>query len=136
MKFRQLKSICVQQWIQNSRSGGPNFCRNFLTTFFRHFPKKFQHILRKFHLSPKISDDFFLVIDQFRVLICWFSVGGPNSVAHINQEGQKSLNSHKFTILSLLFLPPRGPNSIANFEGGPWPDLPPLDPPLFVFACI
>jgi len=29
-------------------------------------------------------------------------------------------------MLSLLFLPPRGENSIANFDGGPWPDLPPL----------
>src|SRR6218665_1313815 len=28
-------------------------------------------------------------------------------------------------MLSLLFLSPRGPNSIANFDGGPWPDLPP-----------
>ena len=29
--------------------------------------------------------------------------------------------------------PRGGPNSIANFDGGPWPDLPPLDPPLYKY---
>ncbi len=55
----------------------------------------------------------------------YFSVGGGGkSVADID-TGAKSLHFDKFTMLSLLFLPPRGPNSIANFDGGPWPDLPP-----------
>jgi len=54
-----------------------------------------------------------------------FSVGGGGQIR--NQQrygGPKSLLLGKFTML--LFLPPKGgPNSIANFYGGPWPDLPP-----------
>src|SRR6218665_226754 len=51
---------------------------------------------------------------------------GAKSVADIDTGGPKSLLFDKFTVLSLLFLPSRGgPNSIANFDGGPWPDLPP-----------
>src|SRR6218665_2000552 len=57
---------------------GGKFLPTFLTTFYRRFPKKFQYFRKKFHLSPKISDDLFLVIAHFRVLICWFSIGGPN----------------------------------------------------------
>ena len=30
------------------------------------------------HLSPTISDDFFLLIDLYNVLMWYFSVGGPN----------------------------------------------------------
>jgi len=57
-------------------------------------------------------------------------LGGQIRSRH-RKGGPKSLHFANFTILSLLFLPPRrGPNSIANFDGGPWPDLPPLDPPL------
>src|SRR6218665_2609051 len=59
--------------------------------------------------------------------MCYFSVGGPNSRQRYG--GPKSLLLGKFTMLSLLFLPPRGPNSIANFDGG-IAGLAPLDPPL------
>src|SRR6218665_1551621 len=36
-------------------------------------------------------------------------------------------------MLPLLFLPPRGPNSIANFDGGAMAGFAPLDPPLSSF---
>src|SRR6218665_2055067 len=51
---------------------------------------------------------------------------GGKSVADIDTGGPKSLHFDKLTLLSLLFLPRGGPNSIANFDEGAWPDLPPL----------
>src|SRR6218665_1618932 len=67
------------------------------------------HFQNKLNLSPKISDDLFLVIDLFHVLISYFSVVGAKSVADIDTGGgPKSLHFDKFTMLSLLFLPPRG----------------------------
>src|SRR6218665_2025505 len=68
------------------------------------FRKKIQHFPKKFHLSPKISDDIFC----FNVL---FFRRGVKSVADIDTGGEaKSLHFDKFTMLSLglLFLPPRG----------------------------
>src|SRR6218665_900765 len=58
-----------------------------------------------------------------------FPQGGQIRNRH-RYVGPKSLHLHKFTILSLLFLPPRGPNSIANFDGGAMAGFAPLDPPL------
>src|SRR6218665_3670601 len=103
---------------RTSETGGPIFCRNFFTTFFfRRFPKNVSISRKNFIYLPKFLTTFiFLVINYFRVLIYWFSVGGPNP-SPISIRG-KSLNLHKFTILPLLFLPPWGePNSIANFDG-------------------
>src|SRR6218665_3759999 len=62
--------------------------------------------------------------------VVFFRVGGAKSVADIDTGGPKSLHFDKFTMLSLLFLPrSRGPNSIANFDGGV-AGFAPLDPPL------
>ena len=62
-------------------------------------------------LTPKISDDLFLGIDQIRSR---HRYGGP-----------KSKIFHKFTMLSLvitLYSPEGEPNTIANFDGicPPW----------------
>ena len=70
-----------------------------------------------------MSDDLFLVIDLSKVY-CGIFRTGAKSVADIDTGEPKFLLFDIFTVLSLLFLP-RGPNSIANFDGGPWPDLPP-----------
>jgi len=59
-----------------------------------------------------------------------FFCRGAKSVRQIDQEGPKSLLFNKFTVLSLLFLPSRGAKLHCQFRWGPWPDLPPLDPPL------
>src|SRR6218665_2532175 len=62
---------------------------------------------------------FFSHRPSFSFLICYFSVrGGAKSVADSDTGGPKSLLLAKFTMLSLLFLPRRGANSIANFDGG------------------
>jgi len=74
---------------RTSETGGPNFCRNFFTTFFpffRRFPKKFQHFQKKFHLCPKISDDF-LFFFSHRLFSCFNILvfgRGAKSVAHID----------------------------------------------------
>ena len=58
---------------------GPNFSRNFWTTFFRAFPKQFLHFPQKI---SSISQHFwwpsFLVMDFCNVLSWYFSVGGAN----------------------------------------------------------
>jgi len=56
--------------------------------------------------------------------MCYFSVGGVKSVADID-TGAKILTFRQIhnAIITLSAL--RGANSIANFDGGPWPDLPP-----------
>ena len=111
--------------------GGQIFAKIFEPPFFRRFPKKFQHFPQKCHPSPKISDDFFfLIIDLFHVLMCYFSVGGAESVADIDRGGQNPYISTNSQCYHYSFCSRGGANSIANFDGGPWPDLPPLDPPL------
>ena len=40
--------------------------------------KKFSISAKNFIYLPKFLTTFFLIIDYFRVLICCFSVGGPN----------------------------------------------------------
>ena len=79
----------------------------FLNDLFKRFPKNFCISSKKFHLSPKISDDLFLVIDLFHVLNALFFVGEP-----------KSLLLEKFTMLPLLFLPPRGQTPLPTSMGG------------------
>jgi len=62
-----------------------------------------------------------------------FSVGGAKSVANIDTRGPKSLLFDIFTVLPLLFLTPKGGQTpLPTSMGGPWPDLPPLDPPLSI----
>ena len=80
---------------------------------------------------------FFLVIDLFHVLISYFSVGGEQICSDIGKRGGQNpyILPTYFTLLTLLVHPPRGPNSIANFEGGVMAaGLAPLDPPLNVRA--
>src|SRR6218665_2892116 len=87
----------LQKW------GGQIFSEIFERSLFRRFPKKFQHFPKKFHLSLKISNDLF---SCFNVV---FVRGGAKFVADIDTgEGPKSLHFDKFTMLSLLFLPPKG----------------------------
>src|SRR6218665_62203 len=66
-----------------------------------------------------------------------FSVGlGAKSVADIDMGGQNPYFSTYSQCYHYSFCPRGGPNSTANFDGGPWPDLPPLDPPLYVSLHI
>src|SRR6218665_1711409 len=78
---------------------------------------------------PKFLITIFLVIDFFNVFTRYFSVGGQ--IRNRQRYGEPNLLLlGKFTMLSLLFLPPRGrPNSIANFDGG-MAGFAPLDQPL------
>src|SRR6218665_2966897 len=79
------------------------------------------------HLSPKISYDF------FHVLLWYFFVGRAKSVAVIDMGGPKSLLYDKFTMLSLLFQPPRGAKLHCQLRmGGHGRICSPLDPPLAI----
>ena len=113
---------------RTSETGGPNLCRNLSTTFFRRFPKKFQHYRKKFHLSLKISDDLFFSHRLFFVFCFNMLVfrRGAKSVAHIDQ-GAKILKFTQIHISIITVSAPEGgqtplPTSIGE---GPWPDLPP-----------
>ena len=53
-------------------------------------------------------------------------MGGPNTQPTSIRGGAKILTfqqNHNTSIA--LSVPEGGPNSIENFDGGPWPDLPP-----------
>ena len=89
------------------KRGGHIFAEIFERPFFRRFLTKFQHFPQKFHLSPKISDDPFQSSAIFCFNMLFFRRGGQICSPH-RLGGTKFLNLHKFTILSLLFLPPRG----------------------------
>src|SRR6218665_1135686 len=131
--FRQETTTTYSSASRTSETWEPNFSRNIFNDLFLGVSeKKFRHFPQKFHLhvSPKISDDLFLVIDLFRVLICYFSVGGTKSVADIDTGGPKSLHFHKFTMLSLLFLLPRGAKLHGKVRWGAMAGFAPLDPPL------
>src|SRR6218665_4187939 len=93
--------------------GGANFCRNFLTTLFRRFPDKVRH----FHV--------------LNVFMYGIFRRASKSVADINTGSPKALLFDIFTVLSFLFLPPRGgANSIDNFDGWAMAGFARLDPPL------
>ena len=114
---------------RSSETGGGNFCRNFWTTFLGVSQQNFCISPQNCHLFPKISDDLF-VIDLFNVLVWSFSVGGQIRCLHRygGQNPYFSTNSQRY---HYSFCPRGRPNSIANFDGGPWSDLPPpMDPPL------
>src|SRR6218665_1828927 len=57
--------------------------------------------------------------------MCYFSVGGGKSVADIDTGGQNPYILTNSQCYHYSFCPGGGPNSIANFDGGPCPDLPP-----------
>ena len=61
---------------------------------------------------------FFLVIDLFRVLLCYFFHRGAKSAAYIDTGGQNPYFSTKSQYYHCSFCPGGGPNSIANFDGG------------------
>ena len=84
-----------------------------MSDFFRRSLKKFCIFPQKFHLSAKISDDLVLVIDLFSCFNVVFFRTGAKSIADSDTEGPKSLLLGKFTMLSLLFLPPMG--AMAGF---------------------
>jgi len=48
---------------------GAKFLPTFLTTFFRRFPKKFQHFPKNFIYLPKFLTTIFLVIDNFSIFV-------------------------------------------------------------------
>src|SRR6218665_2054656 len=74
---------------------------------------------------PKCFNDFFLVIDIFRLLASSFPMGAK-SVAGIDTGRPKSILFNKITILPLLSLSRRGGQTPLPISmGGPWPDLPP-----------
>jgi len=86
---------------------------------------------KKFHHFPKnISDDLFLVIDLFNVLVWYFFRSGAKSIADVNRGGAKSLLFNKFTVLSLRFLPPRGGKLHWQLRLGGHGRICPPDPPL------
>jgi len=99
---------------------GAKFVTKFLNDLFLGISRKNFCIPHKIpHLSPKISDDFFLVINLFRVLYGIFPyIGGAKSVADIATGGPNSLLFHKITILPLLFLSRRGAKLHCQFQWG------------------
>ena len=56
---------------------------------------------------------------------CGLFCRGAKSVADIDTVGPKSLLFDIFTMLPLLFLPPRGAKLHCQLRWGTWPDLPP-----------
>src|SRR6218665_879496 len=68
--------------------GGPNMCRNFLTTFFR---QNFCILAKKFHLSPKISDDLFISHQPFSCFMWYFPVEGGQIRSQHRYGGGKIL---------------------------------------------
>src|SRR6218665_3274594 len=50
---------------------------------------------------------------------------GPNPQPTSIRGGQNPYFSTKSQYFHCSFCPGGGPNPIANFDGGPWPDLPP-----------
>src|SRR6218665_3089499 len=70
--------------------------------------KNFSISPKSVHLSLKISDDLFLVIDLFNVFQCGIFHRGAKSVADIGMAGQNPYFSTYSQFISLLFLPPRG----------------------------
>src|SRR6218665_327034 len=106
---------------RTSKTGGQISAKIFQRPFFRSFPKNFSISPKSAIHLPKFLMTFFLVIDLFCVLyMVFFPWGGQ---IHSRQNHNTSI---------ALSVPKGGPNSIANFDGGPWPDLPPLDPPLIM----
>src|SRR6218665_271734 len=93
---------------RTSETGGQIFSKIVERLYFWSFPKKFLHFPpKKFHLSPKISDDLFLVIviNLSRVLdMVFFQRAGQIRSRHQYGGGAKSLLSNTITILPLLFL--------------------------------
>ena len=61
---------------------------------------------QKCHMSPKVSDDLFLVVDIFMFYVIFFCGGGQIRSQH--RYGAKSLLFNKITMLPSLFLPQRG----------------------------
>src|SRR6218665_2888118 len=60
----------------------------------------------------------------------YFPTGGQIRNRHRYRGAPKSLHFDKFTILSLLFLPPRGAKLHSQLRWGTMAGFAPLDPPL------
>src|SRR6218665_3345015 len=106
--FHQISSFCcfkvlccINHWWHLPIAGDPVMARppladselqkqgkQIFNDLFRHFPEKFSISQKHFRLSPKFSDDLFLVIDLLILQMLRFSAGGP-----------KTLNFAKFTLL-------------------------------------
>ena len=101
----------------------PKFSNDLYLGFIIYLPK------RLYHLSPNISDDIFflsLVIDLSDVLMCRiFCRGGQIRSRHRYGGSQNPYLSTYSQFYHCSLCPRGGPNSIANFDGGQWPDLPP-----------
>jgi len=122
----QVKGVSGTSGSRTSETGGPNFCRNLSTTFFRRFPKNFRISPKKFHLSPKFLMTFFLVIDLFHVsCVLFFRRGAKSSTRH-RYGGAKILTFRRNHIATIaLSAPEGGQTPLPTSMGGPWPDLPP-----------
>jgi len=97
---RQVKlAIAPTSGSKTSKTGEPNFCRNFWTTFLG-VPRK------NFIYLPKFLMPFFSHW-PFSFFMWYFSVGGQIRGRH-RYGGPKSLLFDKITMLPLLFLPPEG----------------------------
>ena len=105
---------------------GANFSRNFSTTFLGVSRTNFGISRKNFIHLPKFLMTFhFLVIVLLMFSCMAFFVGGAKSVADIDTGGQKPYFSTYSQSYHYSFYPQGRPNSIANFDGGPWPELPP-----------
>src|SRR6218665_3177690 len=69
---------------RTSETGGQIFAELFSRPFLGVSRKNLCISPKNFIYLPKFLTTFFLVIDYFCVLICWFSIGGAKSVAHID----------------------------------------------------
>jgi len=103
------------------------------------FSEKISVFPKKFQLSPKISDDLFLSHRPFSCF-CHFP-WGAKSVADLDKGGSKILTYRQFhNILSyfhiILSSPEGGQTPLPTSMGGPWLDLPPLDPPLSTGTAV
>ena len=99
--------------------GGQIFAEIFERPFFTCFQKKFQHFPPNLcHLSPKISDDLFLVIDHFSCFNVIFFRRGAKSVAHI-ETGAKILTFPQIhNAIVTLSAPEGGQTPLPTSMGG------------------
>jgi len=131
LRDRSRFSISLSLADPELQNRGAKFLPKFFNDVFLGVSRKNFNIFPKnCHLSPKISDDLFLVIDLFYCFNVVFFRRGAKSVANVDKGGPKSLLFHKYTMLPLRFLPPRGAKLHCQLRWGAMAGFVPLDPPL------
>src|SRR6218665_2901846 len=107
-----------------SETGGQMFDEIFERPFLGISRKNFC-IPQKFHIYlPNFLLPFFSH-RPFSCFIWYFSIGGQICSRHRYRGGKSPYFSTKSQYYHCSFCPGGGSNSIANFDGGPWQDLPP-----------